>query len=445
MKKLTKIIIIVFIIVIILLVLLEILNRKNTQNTNNQINNSITDEDDFDDEDESENEENIDEEALSENAVEDEEAFDVTPDGSIKDVLSTVEAFNVENNIQTFIDYMTDKNYDAIIKVLDTNYAKEKNLNKNNVKDAYSKYINTTFIANKIYEKGQTEDQTIYLVTGKIVDSGSYASKGDSNFTLILDSEKNAYSVIPEVFKNGEYNYNFDIEYDEDNYYNDYTYTDYNDGQIADKYFTYFSTLESKSPEEAYNLLNSDYRKIRFGDSIDKYKTYLSEINLDKVYADKYTVDVKDDETDYAVEDQNGFVYIIAEKTPLDISLRLDTYTIMSDNFKKAYDGGANEYRTSLDVDKWMMMIQNKDFENAYNLLDETFRTNNFGNVDKFKEYVNNKYSTSLQYKIGEAKQYNDSVYTQTVTVTKEDGSTVNANFVVQILDNRQFVLSFEI
>lgn len=418
MKKLTKIIIVIIIIIVILLILLYILRNKEKKNTNNENNQS--------------------------EIINDEE-FEIKPDENITEVTSTELAFNIKQCIQYFYEYVQDDNYEAVMEVLDTNYVKEKNLNVNNVKNICSNFKNTTYIINKIHQKEKTIEKPLYFVNGEVLDGENYEKKSDLAFTIIIDVEHNAFSIIPEILNDDNFNYNFDITYDNENYYNDYTAKAYTDAEIVDEYFGYYSKLINKNPNEAYNLLDGDYKKYRFNNSIEKYKEYLKNIDLQKVYPDKYTIDYTDnDQKEYIVIDKNGFTYIINELSPMNITFKLDTYTIMSDKFKNTYDKGTNENKTSMNVDKWMMMIQNKDFENAYNLLDETFRNNNFGNVENFKQYMNNKYSTALQYQIGNSQQYNGDVYTQKVTITKEDGTTIDTNFVVKLLDNRQFVLSFE-
>ena len=69
----------------------------------------------------------------------------------------------------------------------------------------------------------------------------------------------------------------------------------------------------------------------------------------------------------------------------------------MSDKFKETYDKGTDLEKVSLNIDKCLKMIQNRDYYNAYNILDETFRNNNFGDRLFLNLYLLNNLYTYLQ------------------------------------------------
>ena len=296
----------------------------------------------------------------------------------------------------------------------------------------------------KTYEKDVTVNQIIYFIYGRLVNSETYEDIDNVNFTVIIDSENQAFSVIPEVIENSNFNYNLNIKYDNDDYYNEYTYKNFSDSEILDEYFTYYKNLVLKQPEKAFNLLDSEYRKIRFNNSVDMYKDYLTSIDLEKVYPENFTLDYKENCKEYVVVDKNGLYYIIDEIKPMSISLKLDTYSIMSDKFKETYDKGTDLEKVSLNIDKWLKMIQNRDYYNAYNILDETFRNNNFGDLNNFKQYIDQNYGVQFEYKIENTKEYNTNIYIQTVKVSV-NGEEKELNFVIKLLENRKFILSFQI
>ena len=174
------------------------------------------------------------------------------------------------------------------------------------------------------------------------------------------------------------------------------------------------------------------------------YKDYLTSIDLEKVYPENFTLDYKENCKEYVVVDKNGLYYIIDEIKPMSISLKLDTYSIMSDKFKETYDKGTDLEKVSLNIDKWLKMIQNRDYYNAYNILDETFRNSNFGDLNNFKQYIDQNYGVQFEYKIENTKEYSTNIYIQTVKVSV-NGEEKELNFVIKLLENRKFILSFQI
>lgn len=415
MEKIMKIIIILFIIVIVLTTVLLCILKKDNNNIENKVNEDINDSD-----------------------------FEIEESNTVEEVSSTSAVFNVKRCIQYYIDYINDNNYEAVMKVLDTNYIKYNNMTENTVKAECSKFIKSSYFIDKAYEKAVTVDQSIYFIYGRLVNSETYADIDNVNFTVIIDSESQAFSVIPEVIENSNFNYNLNIKYDNENYYNEYTFKDFSDTEILDEYFMYYKNLSVKQPEKAYNLLDDNYKKIRFNNSVDMYKEYLANINLDKVYPENYLLNYKDNYKEYVVVDKNGFYYIIDELKPMNISFQLDTYSIASEKFKETYDKGGELEKVSLNVDKWLKMIKNKDYYNAYNNLDETFRNNNFGNLDNFKQYIEQNYGEEFEYKIDNTGEASNNIYTQVVKISN-NGEEIEINFVVKLLEDRKFILSFQI
>lgn len=411
MEKIMKIIIILFIIVILLTTVLLCILKKDNNNIENKVNDSD---------------------------------FEIGESNMVEEVSSTSVVFNVKRCIQYYIDYINDNNYEAVMKVLDTNYIKYNNMTENTVKNECSKFIKSSYFIDKAYEKAATVDQSVYFIYGRLVNSETYEDIDNVNFTVIIDSESQAFSVIPEVIENSNFIYNLNIKYDNDNYYNEYTFKNFSDAEILDEYFMYYKNLTLKQPEKAYNLLDNDYKKIRFNNSVDMYKEYLSNINIDKVYPENYLLNFKNNYKEYVVMDKNGFYYIIDELKPMNISFQLDTYSIASEKFKETYDKGGELEKVSLNVDKWLKMIKNKDYYNAYNNLDETFRNNNFGNLNNFKQYIEQNYGEGFEYKIENNGEASNNIYTQVVKISN-NGEEIEINFVVKLLDDRKFIISFQI
>ena len=103
-----------------------------------------------------------------------------------------------------------------------------------------------------------------------------------------------------------------------------------------------------------------------------------------------------DEYSEYVCRDKYQNLYIFRAKNPLDYTVLLDTYTITTDNFKTTYDKSSEEYKVAMNIDKWIQMINSRDYTSAYNCLDETFRNNNFGSEEAFEKYMKEKPSITL-------------------------------------------------
>lgn len=415
MEKLMKIIIILFIIIVLLIGGVLYLLKKSDNSNENEVNININSED-----------------------------FEITGSDELNEVESTNLVFNIKQCIQYYIDYINDNNYEAVMKVLDENYIKSNNITEENIKNKSSKFMESSYFIDKTYEKNVTVDKSIYYIYGRLVNSETYENIDNVNFTVIIDSQNQTFSVIPEVMENSNFNYNLNIKYDNNDYYNEYTYKNFSDSEILDEYFSYYKNLVLKQPEKAFDLLDSEYKKIRFNNSVDMYKEYLTNIDLERVYPENFILDYKENCKEYVVIDKNGLYYIIDEIKPMNISFKLDTYSIMSEKFKETYDKGTDSERVTLNIDKWLKMIQNKDYYNAYNTLDETFRNTNFGNINNFKQYIDQNYGEQFEYEMETTKEYSTNIYIQTVKIS-QNGEEKEFNFVIKLLEDRKFILSFQI
>ena len=154
-------------------------------------------------------------------------------------------------------------------------------------------------------------------------------------------------------------------------------------------------------------------------------------------------------------QDTYGKMYIFNVEKPMDFSLQLDIYTIESDEYKEQYESGNEEIKVQMNVNKFILMINNQDYETAYNLLDENFKNNYFKTLDDFVLYVRNK---AYKYNDFEIKSFNanGNVYMcganlwdltggSYVDATKgtSGGYVYEWTFFVQLGEDKNFTISF--
>lgn len=374
----------------------------------------------------------------------DEESFEVTNNTSISKVTSNDIFYSIKNCVQNYIDYTNDENYEAIYSILDKNYINEKNVTIKNLKKYITKFDEDKFIANIIYVKDINIEISVYYVYGKLVDD-KYENEKEQDFTVIINNSKNIFAIIPESLENiDSYEYNLNIVEDVENKYNAFIYQAISEEKMLLEYFNYYKDLAVNNSQKAFLLLDEEYREKRFNNSQESYVKYLKNVDIVNVFPEKYMCDVYDDYKEYICIDKNGIYYIFKVVAPMEFKLKLDTYTIQSDKFITEYDTANDEKKVMINVDKWISMIKNKDYENAYNILDETFRTTNFNKKESFEEYLKNNIPAKYLLEYKEQKYIGDGIYTQTIELVGE-GENISKTLVIRLEENREFVLSFEV
>ena len=347
-------------------------------------------------------------------AVEDEYIY-----GKVRDLLSIdyIEENNVTNdNVYDFVEFSNvEKQYTIldIVKIKDTNpyqFATYGVISQNDEFYEYGYFIITIDSANSIFAIEPLED---------INDISEI--KGNEN----IEIEKNSNNNIPTISMTAE--------------------------NISKYYFDTMKNILLYDKEHAYDYLDDEYASIRFQTAeglqnyISKNSEYIKELNLTQ-----YKIETIDDELRqdrYLLVDQYKNIYTIETDTVTDFKMKLDTYTIISDNFKETYDSSNEQQKVAMNIDKWIQMINTRDYTNAYNVLDETFRNNNWGSEEEFEQYM--RELLPLHYDV-EYTTYSseNSTYVQTINLTDITGGTdetITLNIIMQLKDNYEFVMSFSV
>ena len=234
----------------------------------------------------------------------------------------------------------------------------------------------------------------------------------------------------------------------------------------------YFENYIQKAiyyPEEAYNQLDEDYSKNRFGsfknfekylqenrwkiesldiysakdeqdfETIDEYVEYMKNYQLKDL--SKYQVKRYNNYTIYTCIDDYGDYYIFKVKGAMDYTVLLDEYTVDMPEFIEKYNTSTAIEKASLNVNKFLKAIENKDYTYAYNKLDETFKENYLKTENIFKLYV----SSTNWIKYEEIQSVNveekNGLYICIVKTKSEKAK----KFVMKLEDGLDFVMSFEI
>lgn len=381
--------------------------------------------------------------------------FTINIESEDHDVQSDQEVIKVEKCIEYYINYLKDNNNEAIGMVLDKNYKKSRELKqlKSQVMDANidsdTEIENYKFIATKMKKKEKDLDKAVYFVSGKSF-SPDYSSVAECNFTVIIDDEQRVFSIIPENMEGNEnYQYNWNIQLDQENYYNRIENENISNDDVILKYFEYYKGLAQNNYKQAFELLDTEYRKERFDDNVEKYNKYLQDIQIENITMEKYDIETDDDITEYIAKNDDNSYYIFRVKSPMNISILLDTYTVDIQQFVKKYTNAGEQQKIGMNAEKVISALNTKDYNYIYKKLDDQFKKNNFGTLEEFENYMKQNLNGIFDATYYNATKKNE-VYEQPVTLKPKDSSdnddnTKKLTIIMKLKEGTDFVMSFSI
>ena len=341
-------------------------------------------------------------------------------------------------------DYIKGRIYD----LLSENYINKNNITKNNVYsyvENITENVNFCMLDAKVIKNDNINQYIIY----GFIESAENEFITNKYYIINLDENNNIFSVEPISKKYDNLN---DISVDnvkiEKNENNKIPTVKINSETQCKNYLTEFKRMMLSNQEVAYEYLDKDYREKRFG-NLNQFKNYINKNKdeLKSLSVSEYLVNVYDDYTEFVCKDKSGIIYTFDAETPLKYTVKLDTYTIISDKYKSEYDSAETQKKVQMNIDKWVQMLNNRDYSSAYNLLDETFRNNTFGSQEKFEKYMKENYSLQYSITYNEYKEENDiSIMSITLKdILGKNETTRDLKIIMQLNNNYDFVMSFEI
>ena len=236
----------------------------------------------------------------------------------------------------------------------------------------------------------------------------------------------------------------------EENKTKNYTYCFKDDEEIAEYKYETLKYQLMYDTDNFYNLLESEYKTKKFNNEINNYKRYVSD-NIEKLKNSillKYKVDENDDIIEYIMENEYKNQYIIFVNKNEISKVRLDNYTILTENYIEDYNSLDNSSKAHTNVDIFLKMINSKDYKQAYEKLEETEKNGHLDSLDKFREYIeNNFYETNYLY-VNYVEEIEDGRFLVNTTLKSDISSAADSmekNFIVKLNEGTDFVISFEI
>lgn len=108
---------------------------------------------------------------------------------------------------------------------------------------------------------------------------------------------------------------------------NEYIVTYVSDEDMAKIYLNEYVHNMYYDVELAYNTLDKEYRKNKFG-NLDNYKNYVRSLGYSNIKISKYYKEEKGGYIIFGIYDTNGNMYIFKTKGVMQYSVYLDDYTV---------------------------------------------------------------------------------------------------------------------
>ncbi len=437
MKNLKKIIFVLTLIIFIIIIILLVLNSKNNG----------TAEDDF-----------------SNSEFEKTDVYETS--NKIEKVKNKNKYYAVQRILNTYIRYIKESNgiidfqeYDddeikssgmsKLYNILDKEYITEQNLKQEDIQKFIKKYEKYDIEIENMYMYEKTTEINIYFVIFNI--------DGNENKLLVkTDSENMTFSIFLDDYIK-EKGYSNDMNVDkinissdniDNNNDNQFKYINISDEYMAKQYINSIKNNMLMKTEYTYeNLMDKEYKEKRFG-NVENFVEYVQkeQEEIDKIELSKYMVNNYDDYVEYICLDQNGNYYIINEKSVMNYTFKLDTYTLPQEKFVNTYDNSSDKQKVQMNIDKFIQMINRHDYRTSYNCIADGFKNNYFNDQSNFEKYIKNNFYSYNKLQFVSCEQKTTDIYVcriQISDLTEENSEIKTIDIIIQLGNNTEFKISF--
>ena len=166
----------------------------------------------------------------------------------------------------------------------------------------------------------------------------------------------------------------------------------------------------------------------------------------------QYASKQNDDFLQNVYTDKNGCYYVFNQTKSSDYTVLLDSYTVLSDEFKKTYTNANNKNKVQMNINKWIEMLNNKDYLAAYNVLDETFRTTKFTDFNNFAEIMSeiflDQYTAEATGEYNSFSEEENNTFIQKISLKNKNydiEGRITGNIIMQLGEEYNYVMSFRL
>lgn len=237
--------------------------------------------------------------------------------------------FAVDDLINDFMIYINTENQEAVNALIDSSYSQEYNVQ--NISGTIDR-----FYSQEIYKQDSITN-SIYYVRGivELVNSQNEVNVGNNYFKVYVDNNNLTASIVfltEQEYKSAiEANSN-EIEEKtiEQNEYNKFEEKMLTEWDLSERYIEDYELKLKYNIDEAYNLLDEDYKNKKFNNNIQEFENYIEQ-NKETLYNISIyncTTQIEENYIQYNVEDANNNIFVIKRTNALEYKILLDNVTV---------------------------------------------------------------------------------------------------------------------
>jgi len=384
--------------------------------------------------------------------------------------------FTVENLLVNYMMKIEYSNKEAIYALTDDTYIKENQITQENILDKMSnisKY-DSKLIIRKIYDRSNLENSEYYIscILGKNHMGKQYY------FTMHKDEQNLTYSVEP--IEKEEYDEKIKNSSNEipskriiQNQYNRVIQIVPTEEEIANKYFKDFLVKALYYPEDIYNVLDSEYKEQCFPTledfkkyielkreiletydtnnlksstdfaTIEEYRNYMNKVEILKL--EKYQIRKESKYNKYVCIDSKGNHYTFYATSPFNYTVILGNYVIPGEDLLKEYNSSSDIEKVILNIKRFFMGIDDKNYYYSYNLLSESFKANKYPTKNDFIKYINQNFFEENELQYVEYREENNLFIYKIIIkdATGKSSKEKTFNIIMKLNEGTDFEMSF--
>ena len=389
---------------------------------------------------------------------------------SYGDLESYEEFYIAQECMNKYINYAINlKESEKAYKLLDSKYADSMKYSK--FQKMYSEYKegNYFFRANNIKSQAVSGIH-IYYIDGDLVRDSKYTGIekiNDFNNLLSIDFNNDTFSIIPNIQEEKIEKYNL-IKNIEKNGYNTISLSSITIEDKANNYTKYYIQEMKLDIQNAFELLNEEYKAKRFNNDIQKFNQYIQQNyynyitfsvqseELDALKQEIYNrYQIIDEYDEYEKIDENNIQQefynnnknyrleksIIIEETAANtFKVLLDRYTVITDIMKEKYDGLSIEGKVAYHCENIIDSIRTQYYEYTYDHITENEK-NQFPTMESYKTIFSNINLKGFYIENYQIEKNGDN-YIYTGNLINNSGENKKITIGIQIGEDMNYILT---
>lgn len=379
---------------------------------------------------------------------------------------------NINYCVNDFFTALKLNESDKAFTLLDENYRSKNKINKSNVLEEvnvlngkfdyfFAKKVNYKEISlaqqyqyyayGEIYYDDYKQNSGIYVILNVDFVNNSYSIQFDDKNIKITEQEYD--NIISKLKSNNTNEYidatNLKFSEISANDYNSFPNSSTDKPDMLEEYLKNYSIMAVYDPEYAYNeMLDEEYRDAKFK-NVEDYNHYTqnNKNSILNTAIKEYSVSEKEDYTEYFIIDTNNNYYTFKVKEVMNYTVIADFYTIELNQIAEKYDAGTEQEKVAINIQKVIAAIKDKDYKYVYNKLNENFKNNNYRTLEEFEQKMQNVYTGKMKLTFNDFSN-EGSTYIYNINLkgtTASNNREVNMQIIMQLKENRDFVMSFSI